>query len=340
MRRTRRPRNERVLLFTKRSIESHVLDAFTSSGPPVTILREQPYVPVHRLRRYHAEQALAVVRAAKGFGSLVVLNAGAEVYFVALLMRLRPGLRRTRLVVADFLPSRHRAADLVQRWVLRRVDAWACIRRGDIEMLGRRYGVDRDRCTFVRFPLTFDPDDPDSFNADVSVDAPFYLYSAGDAHRDWGLVFDALELSPYPSVLSFRPDAAPEVEGRPPPPFALVYPRLKASAGRALAKDALLVIVALRDTDLAAGPSVLVDAMAVGATVVATDTNGTRDYLTDGETGRLVPPGDAAALAAVIDELVDDEEQCDRLGRAAAEWAAEHLQPEPFAQKVLALCVG
>jgi glycosyltransferase involved in cell wall biosynthesis len=78
--------------------------------------------------------------------------------------------------------------------------------------------------------------------------------------------------------------------------------------------------------------------MALGTAVVATDVNGTLDYVVDGVTGRLVPPGDAAALAAVIDELVDDEAQCERLGRNAAAWAAEHLRPEPFAETVLGLC--
>lgn len=329
-----------MLVFSKRSIQGHVLDAFRAAGSDVEVVQEGPTVPVHRLRRYHLEQAWRIVRMAKGHGSLVVLNAGAEVYAVAFLMRLLPSMWRTRLVVADFLPSRHRWPDPLQRLVLRRVDRWACIRTGDIAMLRRRYGVRPERCTFVRFPLTFDPSDPEAVNADVTVDEEHYIYSAGDAFRDWPMVYDALELSPYPAVLCFRPDGdgAERVLARTPPPRTLVMPRVTAAAGRALAKRAMLVVVALQDTDLASGPSTLIDAMALGAAVVATDVNGTRDYVVDGETGRLVPPGDAAALAAVIDELVDDEAQCERLGKAAAAWAAENLQPEPFARTILALC--
>jgi L-malate glycosyltransferase len=50
-----------------------------------------------------------------------------------------------------------------------------------------------------------------------------------------------------------------------------------------------------------------VEALACGACVVATATDGTREIVSDGETGRVVPVGDTAALASVITELLGDE---------------------------------
>jgi L-malate glycosyltransferase len=62
-----------------------------------------------------------------------------------------------------------------------------------------------------------------------------------------------------------------------------------------------------------------VEAMACGACVVATATDGTREIVADGETGRVVPVGDAAALAGAITELLGDETARRRLaGRARA----------------------
>ena len=46
---------------------------------------------------------------------------------------------------------------------------------------------------------------------------------------------------------------------------------------------------------------VIVEAQAMGRPVVATDHGGARETIVPGETGWLVPPGDAAALAAAID---------------------------------------
>jgi glycosyltransferase involved in cell wall biosynthesis len=61
----------------------------------------------------------------------------------------------------------------------------------------------------------------------------------------------------------------------------------------------------------------LLESMAAGAPVVATRVGGTPEALTDGETGLLVPPGDAAAITAAVSRLLDDRVLACRLGRAA-----------------------
>ena len=48
-------------------------------------------------------------------------------------------------------------------------------------------------------------------------------------------------------------------------------------------------------------PMVLIEAMALGRPVIATDVGGTSEIVVDGETGDLVPAGDRSALA---DKLV------------------------------------
>jgi glycosyltransferase involved in cell wall biosynthesis len=44
-------------------------------------------------------------------------------------------------------------------------------------------------------------------------------------------------------------------------------------------------------------PNAVMEAMAAGVPVVATAVGGTKELITDGETGYLAPPGDPAALA-------------------------------------------
>lgn len=53
-------------------------------------------------------------------------------------------------------------------------------------------------------------------------------------------------------------------------------------------------------------PIVLLEAMAAGRPVVATSVGGNTDLVVDGETGLLVPPDDAPALAAAIERLLAD----------------------------------
>jgi glycosyltransferase involved in cell wall biosynthesis len=81
---------------------------------------------------------------------------------------------------------------------------------------------------------------------------------------------------------------------------------------------------------------VIVEAMALGIPVVATAVGGIPDVVTDGESGRLVPPEDAEALAAALVELGRDEALRDKLGEAA-QARAESFSSAVAREKLLAV---
>ena len=66
----------------------------------------------------------------------------------------------------------------------------------------------------------------------------------------------------------------------------------------------------------------VLEAAACGTPAVVTDVPGLRDAVRDGETGLLVPPGDAAAMAAAIGGLLEDQALRERLAAGALRWAA------------------
>jgi glycosyltransferase involved in cell wall biosynthesis len=61
----------------------------------------------------------------------------------------------------------------------------------------------------------------------------------------------------------------------------------------------------------------LLEAMAAGLAVIATDVGGVRDVVTDRSSGRIIPPMDAAALELALLELFADAETCQRYGSSA-----------------------
>jgi glycosyltransferase involved in cell wall biosynthesis len=61
-------------------------------------------------------------------------------------------------------------------------------------------------------------------------------------------------------------------------------------------------------------PVCLIEAMAAGKPVVATDVGGTPSVVDDGETGFLVPPHDPVALAERLETVLSDRELARRLG--------------------------
>lgn len=70
---------------------------------------------------------------------------------------------------------------------------------------------------------------------------------------------------------------------------------------------------------------VALEAAAAGLPVVASSHGGVAEVVRDGETGRLVAPGDAAALAAALRALADDPGTSEGMGRAAQRDVAERF---------------
>ncbi|HUF12206.1 MAG TPA: glycosyltransferase [Longimicrobiales bacterium] len=70
---------------------------------------------------------------------------------------------------------------------------------------------------------------------------------------------------------------------------------------------------------------VLIEASGFGLPLIASDAGGIPDVVRDQETGLLVPPGDADALARAIARLADSPELAARLGRAGAAFVAERF---------------
>ena len=88
----------------------------------------------------------------------------------------------------------------------------------------------------------------------------------------------------------------------------------------------------LRAADLFVHPSreegfsnAILEAMAAGLPVVACYVGGNPEAIVDGETGRLVPPRNAAAFASAVAELLSDPEKRKAMGEAGRHRATERF---------------
>lgn len=104
-----------------------------------------------------------------------------------------------------------------------------------------------------------------------------------------------------------------------------------------LVAAAQFVVLASRYEGL---PLSLLEAMAAGRAVVATDIPGTRELVHDGETGLLVPPDDPAALAAAVARLRDDAALRERLAVAGRAHVRAAHSSRAMADAVLAAYRG
>lgn len=82
-------------------------------------------------------------------------------------------------------------------------------------------------------------------------------------------------------------------------------------------------------------PKVVIEAAAVGRPVVTTDVPGCREAIIDGETGLLVPPRNAAALARAISSLLREPGRLRSMARAARLDAERRFSCDAIAGQIL-----
>jgi len=80
---------------------------------------------------------------------------------------------------------------------------------------------------------------------------------------------------------------------------------------------------------------VLVEAMAAGLPVVATDTTGSKEIVRNGISGYLVPIGDSVALARKILHLLNNSDQAKKMGQAGRQIAKEKFDQEKVIKKII-----
>ena len=101
--------------------------------------------------------------------------------------------------------------------------------------------------------------------------------------------------------------------------------------------DVLAMPACIRNQDADGIPTVLIEAMAMAIPVVATRVSGIPELVVDGETGLLVAPDDAAALAEALARLLRDQDMARRLAGAGRNLVVSQYNGEHSARQLRGL---
>jgi glycosyltransferase involved in cell wall biosynthesis len=149
-----------------------------------------------------------------------------------------------------------------------------------------------------------------------------YFAALGGEARDYAVLCEAARQCPD---LKFVVVARPHnFDGLNPPENLEVRFNLPLNEAWGIVQHAKAALVPLRSRETPCGLVTLVGGMHLGKAQIVTGAAGAADYLKDGETGILVPAGDAQALAAAIRRLDTDPALAARLGAAAKAYAGAH----------------
>jgi len=172
--------------------------------------------------------------------------------------------------------------------------------------------------------------------SDADLEAPTSagggVFAGGNSLRDYGPLVAAAERLDEEVVLATK-----LLEGEALPANVTAGP-VPEERFFELLRNARTVVVPLaaRD-DRTAGQQTYLNAMALGKPVIVTDTPGVREYVEDGQTGLVVPPGDPEALTKALCWVLNpaNANSVDRMRTAAAETARTTFSPERYAQSLL-----
>jgi hypothetical protein len=305
-----------------------ILSTLFSADPPMALWQER--VDMLRPRDRDAATIAALVSRAGRYDAVVLDGSARRDQVAAALLRRRPG--QPAIVVADSTWKSGGGLDTaVNRVGIRLIDgprtSFVVPSSFEAERFPSTWRLRSSRVRFVPWAVTIKDERPSTDNGRV--------FAGGNSLRDYAPLIAAAERIDAPVDIATSVLATAELGTA--PANLTVGPRPQAEYDQML-RDAAVVVVPLeaRD-DRSSGQTTYINAMARGKAIVVTDTPGVRDYITDGETGLIVPPGDAAAMAHAITRLLADSAERARIGRQAREHAFGELTLTHYATRLLEL---
>ncbi len=97
------------------------------------------------------------------------------------------------------------------------------------------------------------------------------------------------------------------------------------------------IVVSASSAQPEAFGKVMIEAMAMERAVVATAHGGSLETVVDGETGWLVPPGDAKAMAEALSSALEHPDVCKKFGKAGRKRVSEFFTADSMCAKTLEL---
>lgn len=159
-----------------------------------------------------------------------------------------------------------------------------------------------------------------------------FILSAGKTGRDYAILVDALRGTNINAVIvsdDFH------LQGIDIPANITVRKNILYSEYLTLLEKSRFVVVPLKKLVKSTGQVVILEAMSLGKPVIATETVGTLDYIENGTTGILVPPGDKRALRKAIHDLIRSPSLEEDLARNGLEKVRRDHTFESYVGRIL-----
>lgn len=214
---------------------------------------------------------------------------------------------------------------LIGRWAFQSVNHFVVHSSREVTLAKEWFGIPERKVTFV--PLQ---KGEMTIRATEDTREPF-IVAMGSANRDYRTLIEAIDGTGIPLTIVAAPRCIAHLRI---PKNVTHLHDLTHAACLELAARARISVIPLLDVEAASGQVTFLEAMRLGRPVITTRSPGTEDYITDGQTGLLVPVGDSRSLREAIHSLWTDGARRQLLADAARHYAQAHFSDEAIAMRL------
>jgi glycosyltransferase involved in cell wall biosynthesis len=276
------------------------------------------------------------------------VTAAAKTY---LLFEAIFGSPRKRLIFIEFIQQANPNSRSIYKsviyyvwfsWILKRALRKSLLlahvlTEAERALYGELFNIPKERFVFIPWPKRLRDDR--WIEVPTEKLAQRNVVSSGREACDWETIFKAAEGQDWHLTIICSQQDLAKVRRLNASGLAHVLDEIPREDHEREVKKATVYVLSLLERERSSGHVRIKDATRAGTPIVATAVRGIEGYIDHGETGLLVPPGDALLLRAAVNQLLADAQYRQVLARNAFDRAAKHTR-EDYMDKIKLLVRG
>jgi glycosyltransferase involved in cell wall biosynthesis len=280
-----------------------------------------------RLKPFH--NALTILKNIRKYDIVITANIRTG-QLVALLRKLF-NVKNTKQIILEVMLDEKannitwNIKRMIQQFIFSLVDVIFVSSYDEVEKYSKRFTLLPGRFRFLHFHTNI-------IDPKIVPSPKSYILSAGRTGRDYHVLAQAVNHLPVDIVVISDHNS---IRGINFPDNTKILINISWHKYLELLQKCWFVVVPLQELVKSTGQVVILEAMALGKPVIASEAVGTSDYINSGHTGILVPPDDPLSLRKAICSLLNNQHLQEEISLNALKFIKENCTFDIYVRKIL-----
>jgi glycosyltransferase involved in cell wall biosynthesis len=247
--------------------------------------------------------------------------------FFALLQKIFPKKKIPIVTIGSYINKQKSSIKYyVKSYLINLVNKLVFFTTEEINNYSEYFKIDKSKFQFIPFSDTLS-------GYDYTIEKGDYIFCAGNGFRDYEVIIDAVRNMSVEVILPCL-DRAPLKKINIPKNVKILT--VSHEEYRKLMARSRITVVPIKGGELiGGGVQSYLNAMLMGKPVIVSDTAGARDYIVNGETGFLFRPGDVSQLRNIIETLIKNDSEAQRVGMNAMKEVRDKYTLDRYVKDIL-----